>query len=85
MMENPRNQTSVMHVGKFLDTSDFQCWKTNSEPETCSCSGCPTIAMFWIKEVEVSKSVDDLVTSQSIKERVFLDIAQKTTGFRLRT
>ena len=33
--------------------------------EVCSCSGCPTVAMLWIKEVEVAKSVDKLMTSQS--------------------
>ena len=29
--------------------------------------------MLWIKEVEVAKSVDDLITSQSIERRDFLE------------
>ena len=52
--------------GKFLDIAGVQCWKTNFKTEKCSCSGCPTHAMLWIKEVEGGKSVDDLMTSQSI-------------------
>ena len=41
--------------------------------EVCSCSGCLTVAMLWIKEVEVAKSVDDVMTSQSIEVHAFLD------------
>ena len=44
----------------------FQCWKTNFKTEICSCSGCLTLAMLWIKETEVAKSGDDLMTSQSM-------------------
>ena len=44
----------------------FQCWKTNFKTEICSCSGCLILEMLWIKETEVAKSVDDLMTSQSI-------------------
>ena len=73
MMENPRNQILDLLVDKFLDTSDFQCWQINFKTEVCSCSGCPTISMLWIKEVEVAKSVDDLMTSQSIEGHEFLD------------
>ena len=71
MVENPRNQISDLHFDKSPGTSDFQCWKTNFKTEACSCSGCPAIAMLWIKEVEVVKSVDDLVASQSIGVYVF--------------
>ena len=67
MMEIPRSQISELHFDKFPDTSDFQCWKTNLETDVCSCSGCPTVAMLYIKEVEEVKPVDDLMTSQSIE------------------
>ena len=73
MMENLGNQISDLHFGKFPDSSDFQCWKTNFRTEVCSNSGCPTIAMLWIKEMEIAKSVDDLMTSQSIEGRDFPD------------
>ena len=41
--------------------------KTNLQTDVCSCSGCLTRAMLWIKEVEVGKAVDDLMTSQLIR------------------
>ena len=53
----------------FPDSTDVQCSKVNFKTEICSNSRCPTIAMLWIKEVEVAKSVDDLMTSQSIEGR----------------
>ena len=65
MVELPRIQVSELH----FDTS--QCWKKNFKTEVCSCSCCLTDAMLWIKEVEVAKSVDDLLTSQSIEGHVF--------------
>ena len=68
MMENPRNQISGL-----------RCWKTNFKTEVCSCSGCPAIAMVWIKEVQIAKSVDDLVTSQSIERHVFPDFEMLDT------
>ena len=71
MIELPRNQILELHVYKFRDTSGFQCWKTKFETDVCSCSGYPTHAMLWIKEVEVAKSLDDLMTSQSIGGYVF--------------
>ena len=58
MMENPRNQILEQHFDRFPDSTDFQCWKTNFKTEVCSCSGCPTVTMLWIKEVEVAKTVD---------------------------
>ena len=55
MMENPRNQISELHVDKFPESANFQCRKVNFKTEVCSNSGCPTIAMLWIKEVELPK------------------------------
>ena len=73
MMGIPRNQISELHCHKFPDSIDFQCWKVNFKTEVCSDSGCFTMAKLRIKEVEVSKSVDDLKTSQSIEGRDFPD------------
>ena len=72
-MENPRNQISDLHFVKFPDSSDSQCRKTNFKTEVCSYSGSPTIAILWIKEAEIAKSVVDLMTSQSIEGRDFPD------------
>ena len=66
-MENPRNQISDSHFDNFPDSSEFQCWKTNFKTEVCSNSRYLAVAMLWIKEVEVAKSVDDLVTSRSVE------------------
>ena len=57
--ETGRNQVSDLYFDKF--------------PDSCSNSGCSTIAMRWIKEVEVVKSVDDVLTSQSAEGRDFFD------------
>ena len=71
MMENPRNEISELHLDEFTDSSGFRCWKTIFRTEVCSCSGFLADAMFWIKEVEVAKSVDDLLMSRSMKGLVF--------------
>ena len=71
MMENQRNSISDLHFGKFPDSLDFQCRKVNFKTEVCSDSVWPTVTMLWNKEVEIAKSVDDLMTSQSIEGRDF--------------
>ena len=69
LMDYPRFPISEMHLGKFLDSSEFQSWKVNFKTEIFSQSAVPHITVRWIKEVEVAKSIDDLVTSQSMKGR----------------
>ena len=66
MMEIPRYQISALRFDKFPNTAVFQCWKTFILTGLCSSSACLTVAMLWIKDVEVAKSVNDLVTSKSI-------------------
>ena len=55
------------HIGLPVLEDIFRAWNI-------FLFSCLAIAMLWIKEVEASKSVDDLMTSQSIKERVFTGI-----------
>ena len=74
MLENPWNQILEVHFGEFPETSDFQCLKTICKTEACSCSGCLTLAILWTEEVEVTKSVDDPVTSQSLEGHEFLNV-----------
>ena len=45
----------------------FACWKIRFKTEVCTCSQFPTEAMQWIKEVEMVDSVDDLMSSSSIR------------------
>ena len=51
----------------------FLCWKVNFKTEVCSNTRCPTIAMLRGNEAETAKSVDDLMTSQSMEGRDFAD------------
>ena len=69
LVEQPRNQVSEMHFDKFPIPSTFQCWKTSFKTEVCSCSGYSE-AMHWIKEAEMVESVNDLESSQSIRDTV---------------
>ena len=72
-MKNPRYSISELHLGKFPDRVDFQRWKVNFKTELCANSLRPTITMPWIKEVEIARSIDDLLTSQSLEGKVFTD------------
>ena len=67
MMDYPRFPISEMHLGKFPDSMEFQSWKVNFKTEVCSKSA--DLTMHWIKEVEMAKSIDELMTSRSIAGR----------------
>ena len=45
---------------------DELSWKFKFKTEVCSKSADPHLTMHWIKEVEIAKLIDDLMTSQSI-------------------
>ena len=68
-MDYPRYPISELHPGKFWDSLEFQSWKVNFKSEVCANSVFPQITMHWIKEVEIAKSIDDLMTSQSFARR----------------
>ena len=48
---------------------EFQSWKVNFKTQVCSKSADPHLTMHWIKEAEIAKSIDELLTSRSISER----------------
>ena len=58
-----------MHLGKFPDTMECQIWKVNFKNEECTRTADPQITMHWIKEVEIAKSIDELMISRSIVVR----------------
>ena len=64
MMDYPRLLFTELNLGKFPDSMEFQSWKVNFRTE---------ITMHWIKEVEIAKSIDELVTWRLIVEHDFLD------------
>ena len=53
----------------FADSLEFQSWKVNFKTEVCAISVFPQITLHWIKEVEIAKSINDLLTSRSITGR----------------
>ena len=53
--------TSSLHQQRFV------CWKIRFKTEVCTCSQFPTEALQWIKEVEMGESVDDLISSCSVR------------------
>ena len=65
--EQQRLQISDLHFDKFPTPATFACWKVRFKTEVCTCSQYPTEAMHWIKEVEMVDSVDDLMSSSSMK------------------
>ena len=67
-------QISEMHLGKFPDSLELQSWKVNFKTEVCAKSAFPHLTVHWIKEVEIAKSIDKLMTPRSIVKRTdFLD------------
>ena len=62
-----------LNFGKFPNPDDFQCWRVNIKTEVCVSTFISELTMSWINEVEMAKSFDDLVTSQSIEVKYFPD------------
>ena len=69
MIDYPRFPISEMHQGKMPDSVESQCSKVNFKTEVCAKSADPHLTMHWIKEVEIAKSIDYPMTSQSITRR----------------
>ena len=65
--DQKRLQISELHFDKFPNPATFACWKIRFKTEVCTCSQFPTVAVLWIKEVELVESVDDLKSSRSIR------------------
>ena len=49
---------------------NFKDGKSTSKTEVCSKSADPHLTMHWIKEVEIAKSIEELMTSRSIVGRI---------------
>ena len=69
---------------KIPDPHDFQCWRVNFKTEVRVSTPILQLTMSWINEVELAKSFDDLMTSQSIEGRDFHDFRWLMRGLRLR-
>ena len=73
VMVTPRYSISELHIGKFPDPDDFQCWRINFKTEVCVSTSTPQLTVSWINEVEIATSIQDLMTSQSISGEFFPD------------
>ena len=69
IMDYPRLPISEMHLGKFCDSMEFFKLEVNFKNKVCTRTANPRITTHRIKEVEIAKSIDELVTSRSIVER----------------
>ena len=69
MVAYPRFQISEMLLGKFPDSLEKQSWKVILETDACSETAVPHLTVHWIKEGEIAKSIDDLMTSRSVTGR----------------
>ena len=69
MMHYPRIPISELHLGKFPDSMEFQSWKVNFKTAKTADLH---LTLQWINEVEMAKSVGELVTSRSIVGRTRL-------------
>ena len=67
MMDCQRILIAEWNLGNFLDS--MESWKVNFRTEVCLRTADPQITLHWIKELEIAKSMDDLMTSQSITRR----------------
>ena len=65
--DQQRLHISDLHFDKFPTPATLACWKISFKTEVCTCSQFPTEAMHWIKEVEMVDSVDDLLSSSSLR------------------
>ena len=57
---------SEMHLGTFPDSMTFQSQNVNFQNEVCSKSTYSHLTMHSIEEVEISKSIDELMTSRLV-------------------
>ena len=58
-----------MESWKISDSVESQSWKVNFRTDVRLRTADPQITMHWIKEVEIAKSIDDLVRSRPITGR----------------
>ena len=65
--DQQRLQISGLLFDKFPTPATFACWMIRFKTEICTCSQFPTEAVHWITEVEMVGSVDNLISSSSIR------------------
>ena len=66
MPQNAMAGQQRLQISEFSTPPSFMCWKLRFKTQVSSCSGFPSDAMLWIKEVEMVDSVDELKSSRSV-------------------
>ena len=67
-----RQQISELQFNRIpYSTKHFLCSKTRFTNQVTTCSGFPSEAMLWIKEVEMVDSLDELKSSRSVAGKKF--------------
>ena len=69
MFDFSRFPISELDLGKFPDSVELQSWQVNFKTAVCANSVLPQVTVQRIKEAEIAKPIDDLMTSQSITGR----------------
>ena len=74
MMNVPKYSISeLIAFRKFPDSGDFQCRRVNFKTEVCVSTPFPQLTTSRINEVEMTRSIDNLMTSQSLEGKSFPD------------
>ena len=71
MVGQQRQQLSELQYDKSPTSLSFLCCKIRFINQVTTCSGCPSEAMLWIKEVEMFDSMDELKSSRSVAGKKF--------------
>ena len=66
MVGQQRQQISELQFDKFPEPQSFIVWKIRFKTQVTTCSDFPSDAMFWITEVEMVDSLDELKSSRSV-------------------
>ena len=61
-----RQQIPELQFDKFPNPQSFLVWKIRFKTQVTACSGFPSDAMLWIKDVEMVGSLDELKSSRSV-------------------
>ena len=65
--------SSEMHLQKFTDRTEFQSWIVNIRTEVCANAKVLALVLQWIKKIEATSSLKDLINPKSITGKDFSD------------
>ena len=71
MVGKHRQQIWELHVDKLLGPQSFMVQKIRFNHQVITCSHFPSDSIWWMKEVEMVDSVEELKFSRSVCERIF--------------